>query len=158
MGGKGSGGRPLPKEIKRLRGTLRADRVNPGRVEPRAGVIRCPAGTPAKAAAVFRRLVRELEQTGILKPVDTTLLVQLATAIDLMNQAAAKLADGGAVREDEAHAGRLAKSPWFQVWRDASATVRSLSAHFGLSPSDRERISMPEAETETDEFSQLYGR
>ena len=154
MGGKGSGGRPLPQEIKKLRGTLRKDRANGKRLKVTDGVLRVPDGTPKPVAVVFRRLVRELGATGILKPIDTTLLLQLATAIHVSTVAAAEIANGGAVREDAAHAGRLSKSPWFQIWRDSAATVRSLSAHFGLSPSDRERLTMPD-DDEPDELAQL---
>lgn len=144
MGAKGSGRRPTPQAIKLLRGTAR-----PGHRGSTPGAtgdapIRCPSGVSKDVRRIFNRLAKDLAEMRLVKPVDVHLLVQLATAIDLTQQAAREIADGGAVREDAAHNGRLAKSPWFQIWRDAAATVRSLSAHFGLSPADRERLSIPD--------------
>lgn len=148
MGGKGSGQRPIPREMKQLRGTARPDRLK-RRPKVRQGVIRCPSGTPEPVAKHFRRLVRELGPSGMLRPADTDMLLQLATALHLMHSAGRALVEEGHTFTDAAHAGRPAKSPHFQIWRDASATVRSLSGHFGLSPSDRERISpQPDAESE----------
>ena len=111
---------------------------------PTCGASPCwapsPAGTPAPVAAIFRRLVRELRDSGTLQALDVYLLVQLATALHINAEAAAQLAREGATYSDPMHAGRPAKHPAFQVWRESAATARALSALFGLSPVDRQRM------------------
>lgn len=133
MGGKGSGRKPSAV-------TMLAHGRGGQVVDVPAVDLRVPAGTPKPAAAIYRRLVRDLRAAGILADVDAPLLAQLATALWLNQDAAAALARDGAVYADPAHGGRLAKHPAFQVWRDTAATVRSLSALFGLSPADRQRL------------------
>lgn len=142
MGGRGSGAKPKPRELKILKGTLRPDRLKT-RPRVREGMVRCPSGQPPEVQKHFRRLVRELGPSGMLRPADVDMLLQLATALAVMHEAGRRLVEDGAVYVDTAHGSRPAKSPWHQVWRDAAATVRSLSGHFGLSPADRERISAP---------------
>lgn len=154
MGGKGSGRRPVPREVKELRGTARPDRVNGERPEPKDEPPKCPWGTPKPIRKQFKRIVEALEPTGMLRSIDTDLLYQLAGAIHLHREATDKLAEGGAVYEDTSHGGRPAKSPWFQIWRDTGKVIRSLSSHFGLSPADRERLTVP-ADDEPDELALL---
>lgn len=144
MGNRNSGARPKPRQLKQLSGTLRGDRDKGAALPVRGGSIRCPAGTSEPVAIVFKRLVRELKASGILKPIDAELLLQLATAIHMNHDAATHLATDGAVYNDPAHGNRPTKSPYYQIWKESGATVRSLSAHFGLSPADRERLNMPE--------------
>lgn len=127
-------------QVKRLRGTVRADRDRP-RLEVRTGIIRAPAGTAPEVRKVFQGLVRQLEPAGILRPADIPLLIQLATALVFERQAAAQLLTEGCTRADDR--GRMAKNPAWQIWREAAQTVKSLSAEFGLSPAAREKISAP---------------
>lgn len=156
MGGKGSGRRPVPREVKELRGTARADRVNGRRPEPKDDPPKCPWGTPKPIRKQFKRLVEGLEPTGMLRAVDVDLLYQLASAIHIHREAAEALAEDGAVYEDTSHGGRPAKSPWFQIWRDSGKVIRQLSGHFGLSPSDREKLTVP-VDEEPDELDLLLG-
>ena len=130
----------VPAQLKRLRGTVRADR-NKARLEVRTGIIRAPAGTAPEVRKAFRELVRQLEPAGVLRPADVPLLIQLATALVFERQAAAQLLTEGCTRADDR--GRMAKNPAWQVWREAAQTVRQLSAEFGLSPAAREKIGAP---------------
>ena len=135
MGARGSGRKASPVAI------LAAGRVGGGAVVDVPPLnLRPPAGTPAPVAAIFRRLVRELRDSGTLQALDVYLLVQLATALHINAEAAAQLAREGATYSDPMHAGRPAKHPAFQVWRESAATARALSALFGLSPVDRQRM------------------
>ena len=111
----------VPAQLKRLRGTVRADR-NKARLEVRTGIIRAPAGTAPEVRKAFRELVRQLEPAGVLRPADVPLLIQLATALVFERQAAAQLLTEGCTRADDR--GRMAKNPAWQVWREAAQTVR----------------------------------
>lgn len=135
MGARGSGRKASPVAL------LAAGRRGARAVVDVPGLkLRPPAGTPAPVAAIFRRLVRELGDAGILHALDVYLLAQLATALHINAEAAAQLAREGATYSDPMHAGRRAKNPAWQIWRESAATARALSALFGLSPVDRQRM------------------
>jgi len=132
----------LPKEVKMLAGTYRPSRDNAGgRLELPNGPLRCPPGTPRPIRLQFARLLRELGPVGFLRPVDVDNLLTLASAIVAQREAARGLAEHGLVIPDPAHGGRMAKSPYWQIWREAGSVIATLGARFGLSPADRERLS-----------------
>lgn len=151
-------GRPKPRELKALQGTLRPDRLKP-RPKMRSGVVRCPPGQPDDVRKLFAWLVRELQPSGMLQPAYIPLILQWATAEAYWRRAAQALAEEGLFYAEPAHPGRLAKHPAHQMMREYMAIARQCAGLFGLSPVDRERISAPMGgEEEDNPLAAIVGR
>jgi P27 family predicted phage terminase small subunit len=93
-------------------------------------------------------MVPELDRVGVLTVIDRAALVAYceawATYCDAME---AVRAHGSVVpgRNDT-----IVKNPAFQVARDCVDTMVKLGARFGWTPSDRARLSIPDADDNSD--------
>jgi phage terminase small subunit len=127
----------LPTNVKRIRGTLRSDRVNPREPQLAAGRPRRPKWLSKDAREHWRRLCEDAERLGVLTPVDGDALALLAETI--------------------AQFIRYRDTDWRAASTFSKFALRLLM-EFGLTPSSRGRVHVAVPAAEPDEFEELMAR
>lgn len=154
-GVKGRAGRkPVPTELKLIRG-------NPGKRKIATKAHPAAGSTPEKpdwltgeASDEWDRVVSELDRLKMLALVDRTALVGHCEAASQLRAATEDIAERGItllVLEREFEDGtklyaKVAKNPSVTVAQAAMSQIRGFCAEFGLSPSARARMTIPEAD------------
>lgn len=143
------GRKPVPTELKKLRGNpgkraLPANEPKPRRVLPRA-----PKHLSAVAKAEWQRLARELFELGLLTVVDRTALAAYCAAYARWVRAEEEMADGNLVGTNDK--GVPIKSPWVTIANEALSQMKAFMVEFGMTPSSRARIK-PAEKPEEDPF------
>jgi P27 family predicted phage terminase small subunit len=142
---------PAPTKLKLLRGNPRGENLNRDEPEPTPGKPDKPEGLHPIASAAWDRIVDELDRLGMLTKIDRDALKvyceAVAThdlAVELVRQAGVLVRRGG--REN----GEAVKNPALQIVRDQAHIIRSFGAAFGLTPSDRSRLTVPMSDPHAD--------
>jgi phage terminase small subunit len=65
---------PTPSALKRLRGETRPSRLNHHEPVPAADVPKLPADMDADAKVVWRRVMRDMRHTGVIRAADADVL------------------------------------------------------------------------------------
>lgn len=139
---------PLPSAMKRRFG-VRPSRIAAVEPRPRPGAPTCPRWLPREAKAEWRRIVPELARLGLLSIVDRAALVVYVQAWSDLVSSRAVLAREGSVFKTKT--GYLGPRPEVAIANKAARTIMQSCALFGLSPSDRGRMSVKEPDNFDDE-------
>lgn len=134
---------PAPTALKLLQGTRKsriAQREPQAPKGPRAPA--CPAWLDPEAKKVWRALAPEMHRKGVLTEWDRETFAVFCEAI-VHHRKACELVDGTAILVRGAH-GAMVKNPALQAVRDTAQTIRAMAQEFGLTPSARSAIELPE--------------
>lgn len=143
------GPKPKPTELKLLEGNPGKRPLNTQEPKPRPIPPKMPRGVlPKEGRRLWRELVPKLEKLGVVTEVDGPALVMLCLHYAFAVQAGRQLRQEGITIQDR---DVRRKHPALQILRDHSAAWRQYAEQFGLTPSARSRLSIPEPE-EADEF------
>jgi P27 family predicted phage terminase small subunit len=134
---------PTPSKLVELKGNPSKKKLNGFEPEPTRGAPRPPDDLKGEARAEWDRIVPELDSLGLLAKVDRAYLVAYCEAWGTFNLAREALADYGPLVAGRD--GGLVKNPAAQVMRDAADMMLKFGSRFGLSPSDRTRLSVAPA-------------
>jgi len=135
-------GRPRkPTALKRIQGTLRKDRSKPREWIPPAGAPAMPKTLDARAREVWRECVGLLEPAGILTKADGGALADYCRALSRADAADVLVAKEGLTC---ATAEGIKAHPAVGIARRERDAATRLRALFGLDPSSRARLSVPE--------------
>lgn len=139
---------PKPTELKRLSGNpghrhLNDDEPQPDRIAPAI-----PRGLMPLARKFWKAHGPALERMGLLTEIDGAAFTMLTIHYEIAWKAAQILKEDGLVSIDENGAER--KHPLHQVLRDNSAMLLRYSREFGMTPSARSRIAVPDPDDEMD--------
>ena len=135
------GRKPKPTALKELQGNPGKRPLNKREPKPKTAVKR-PWGLGRGGAARFwNDHAGELERLGILTGVDTAAFRLMAEHYALAVQALGELKETGLTTE-----GRDGpkKHPLAQIARDNSMAFKSYATEFGMTPSARARLQLPE--------------
>lgn len=134
------GQKPLPTQIKLLRGTFRKDRARGS--EPKVGVEvpRCPKELSPDAKREWRRIAPELARLGLLTRIDGTMLALYCDSYARWLEAQQAVQKFGAVIKSPS--GFPMQSPYLAIANKALDQMRQLLQEFGMSPSSRTRVSV----------------
>ncbi|MFJ5997531.1 phage terminase small subunit P27 family [Streptomyces sp. NPDC092370] len=132
---------PTPSKLVELKGNPSKKKLSGAEPEPRRGAPRPPADLKGEALAEWGRIVPELDRLGLLTLVDRAYLVAYCEAWASFNAAREALAEYGPLVAGRD--GGLVKNPASQIMRDAADLMLKFGSRFGLSPSDRTRLSVP---------------
>jgi P27 family predicted phage terminase small subunit len=131
---------PLPTAVKKLRGTHRKDRAAPHELAPPPGVPVCPKRLDKLAREEWDRIVPQLAELGVLTELDGS---ALETYCFHWSQAVKYRRLAGKQP--------MVKTPWGPKPNPAGAEarkhddiVKQYQDRFGLSPSARSRVNVPE--------------
>jgi P27 family predicted phage terminase small subunit len=126
---------PLPTKMKLLRGETRPSRLNLHEPMPSPDVPKMPADMDAEAKVVWRRVLRDMRHTGVIRAADTDVLRAYCESVARYEYAGRLLAQSGPLVRGQR--GELVKNPLHQVVRDNADEIRQFARELGLSPSAR---------------------
>ncbi|CAM5626938.1 phage terminase small subunit P27 family [Streptomyces microflavus] len=142
---------PKPTQLRVLHGD-RKDRVNSDEPQPSELEIEPPEWLSEDAVQVWEQLAEDLIVKGVLTAWDTEAYANWCDAVVRRRDAAEHIADEGAVIEmpvfnknGDISGHRQGKNPWLLALDAADAQVQRYGARFGLTPSDRSQLKIPQA-------------
>jgi P27 family predicted phage terminase small subunit len=145
-----SGRKALPRELKLLRGTLRADR------EPRespipVGNVSPPRWLRGAALREWRRLAPTLVELRILRPTDRAAFIALCVAVGEFEETVRETSSSASLFDS----GKVRRAPDLPRLLKLAETIRSLGGEFGLTPASRGRLALPGDEEKESDFERL---
>ena len=146
------GRKPKPTNLKKLQGNPGKRRLNKRQPKPRASGLE-PSAVGAREVA-FRDVVAPvLRKAELLTDADLPAFEMMTAHFAIAQEAAACIR---AIGFTTYKTGRGRKRPITQVFRDNSTAFRAYAVEFGMTPSSRSRISLPEPEPEPSMEDQLF--
>ena len=147
---------PKPTHLKLLQGNpgnrpLPVKEPQPARASPDP-----PPDLVGEALAEWNRVVPELARLGLVSVLDRAALVVYCQAWEAYNIARQAFAEYGPLVPGRRE-GELIKNPAAQVMRDQADLMSRFGSKFGLTPSDRARLSVPEESDGADDIESLLG-
>jgi P27 family predicted phage terminase small subunit len=143
------GRKPKPTALKILEG-------NPGHrpivetPKPRPIAPECPSWLTDEAKAEWQRVAPALERLGLLTEVDGTALAAYCEAYSRWRAAEEIIAREGLTYEN-VRLGRIAQHPAVPIARQMMDQIRAYCSEFGLTPSARGRMTLPEVPSGEDD-------
>jgi len=136
---------PKPTALKLLAGNPGKRTLNQNEPQPERIIPAMPRGMPKPAQRFWKTYADRLDRLGLLTEVDDPAFTLMAIHYGVAWEAARILRDEGLATVDENALTR--KHPMLQVLRDSTRTFLQLADRFGLTPSARARLSIPEQAT-----------
>ena len=137
---------PTPTGVLRLRGSWRGD-VNKNEPKPKPGRPVCPKWLSPYAKSAWKQLVPQLEAMGILTRVDGHALAVLCQTWARWRKAEEFIEEHGEtyrVKDADGRVKYLKKFPQVSTAESCARTLNRYLAEFGLTPSARSRIVIPD--------------
>ena len=150
------GRKPKPTQLNQLQGNPGKRPLNKREPKPKNSV-RKPRGMSQGAKKFWHDHAAELERIQILTGVDAPAFQLAAEHYAIAVQAARELHETGLTVEGK---DGMKKSPLAQVFKDNALAFKAFAVEFGMTPSSRTRLKMPEdAEqlTLADQLFQMVG-
>ena len=132
------GRKPKPTEAKKRAGNPGKRKISGTEPHPKSTKIE-PTLIDERAREFADRVLPELRATKVLTDIDLGAFELMCTHYAIARLAAERIKREGLLR-------RGVKHPLLQVWRDNSKMFLSYAGLFGMTPSDRTRIHIEEAE------------
>ena len=145
------GRKPKPTVLKVLEGNPGKRRINDREPTAPAGLPDCPDYLDDVARDEWQRTGEVLRDMGLLSLADRTALAAYCTAYSRWVQAEAAVKKYGTIVKSP-DKGFPMKSPYLTIADQAMESMRKFMVEFGLTPSSRSRIKVPDAGQAGDEF------
>lgn len=141
MGARGPA--PQPTALKLLRGNPGHQKLNRQEPKPRPVAPKCPDWLDLIGKREWRRIVPELDRLGLLTTVDMAALASYCTLYSTIVQCERVIqAEGFTALVGEK--GYLQQRPEVAIRQKAILAIKAFCAEFGLTPSSRGRMTVPE--------------
>ncbi|MFJ4687067.1 phage terminase small subunit P27 family [Streptomyces sp. NPDC088789] len=147
MGKRGPAGKPTALRV--LHGD-RKDRINTDEPQPDSGDVAAPGWLGAEAMEVWEEYAPDLEAVRVLTSWDVEAFAAWCDAAARRRDAARHVEEEGAVvdlpvfnKNGDLTGHRRGKNPWLLALDAADAQARAYGARFGLTPSDRAGLKIP---------------
>ena len=127
---------PTPTALKVLRGETRPSRLNRDEPMPAETLPLVPDDLSPAARPVWRRVLREFGQTGVIRGADGDVLRIYCETVARYERASQLLDQSGPLVRG-ARSGELVKNPLHQIVRDNAVLIRALAGELGLTPAAR---------------------
>ncbi|MHC4222602.1 MAG: phage terminase small subunit P27 family [Planctomycetota bacterium] len=141
-----------------MRGSWRANR-NPAEPKPEPGRPRCPKWLDSHAKATWKHVVPLLERMGVLTRIDRNALVRYCVLWARWRKAEEFLRDHGethVVKDAQGQVKGLRPYPQVRMANQIAEQLLRLEQQFGMTPSSRTRIEVPQQESQDDRDKQRY--
>jgi P27 family predicted phage terminase small subunit len=145
------GRKPRPTVLKLIEGNPGKRSLNEREPVPPAEIPECPEFLDTEARAEWERTSQVLADMGLLTLADRSALAAYCVAYSRWVQAEQQVARFGTIVKSP-EKGFPMKSPYLTVADQALESMRKLMVEFGLTPSSRSRIRVPEGGKAADEF------
>ncbi len=156
------GRKPTPTELRIARGNPGKRPLNHEEPEVQPADLDPPAFLTGKAREKWQEMAPDLHTSGLLSRVDTDALAIYCTVYETWFEAMKQVKVLGAVIQSPN--GYPIQNPYVSIANQASATMRSLQAEFGMTPSSRSRVkvkkktmTMSEADKQRERFFGISG-
>ena len=146
---------PKPTAIKKLTGNPGKRALSKNEPQPERVIPAMPRGLLKYARQFWKAHAERLGQLGLLTEADGGAFTMMATHYALARLALDDIQAYGLSRLDKN--GAVRKNPMLQVWRENSAAYLRYAQQFGLTPSARGRLNIPEPPAEDDYEAVLSG-
>lgn len=133
------GKKPLPTNIKLLKGTARKCRLNPGEIQPDVIAPDPPDHLSEYARREWSRITVELLRLGLLSEIDRAALAAYCQCYGRWVDAEEKLNKTGLVRKTTN--GNIVQNPLIGIANRAMEIMRQYLVEFGMTPSARTRVT-----------------
>jgi P27 family predicted phage terminase small subunit len=142
------GPKKTPAEVKKARGTARADRDGGSHPEPPKGRPECPPHLAEDARAEYDRLCTVLDGMGILYESDRGAIAAAAVQWARWVEAEKQIQELGTVIRSPS--GYPVQNPYLAISNKALTLLKGFYAEFGLTPSARAGLHLEKAAKEDD--------
>ena len=149
---------PTPTDVLRLRGSWRGD-VNQREPHPEIGRPTCPTWLSPYAKAAWKQIVPRLEAMGILAKIDGHALSVLCQTWARWRKAEEFIEEHGEsypVKDREGRIKYLKRFPQVATAESCARTLNRFMAEFGLTPSARSRIELPQTPGDAKDDKRRY--
>lgn len=145
------GRKPKPTLLKTLEGNPGKRPLNDREPVPPDGIPDCPDFLTDEARAEWFRTAKVLKEMQLLTLADRSALAAYCTAYGRWVEAEQQVQKYGTIVKSP-NKGFPMKSPYLTVADQALESMRKLMVEFGLTPSSRSRIRVPDRSAGADEF------
>jgi P27 family predicted phage terminase small subunit len=150
MGGKGSGGRNRkPTAQKKAEGNPGKRKLNTKEPKALPGEPKKPMTLSAAARKVWPEVVEMLSNAGVLFKSDGLAIAALCSQVLIFKKADAAIAKFGLIHvtlDEETGTSVMRTAPAARIRSDALKQLRALWQAFGLDPSSRSGVRIPDAD------------
>lgn len=149
---------PKPDKLKALEGNPGKRRLNLKRKEP-GGLPTCPSELSPQAKNEWKRVSKELHAVGLLSVVDRAALAVYCDTYVKWISATAQIDVQGMTMEYTNTEGETntVPRPEVAIAQKYAGIIKSFCAEFGLTPSSRCRMVLPNEKPKKDEFEDDFG-
>lgn len=141
------GPKKLPSNVKKMRGTYRADRAPENEPEPEQEAPNCPTWLKREAKREWRRITPQLEDLGLLTGIDRSALAAYCQAYHEWWEMESDIDENGYYMVTSSGYEQI--RPAVTIRNKALNRMHKFLREFGLSPSSRAGISVPEKKDDT---------
>lgn len=134
------GRKPLPTNIKLIKGTAKKSRLNNNEPKPKTDDIKMPTGMSDAAKKCWRQVSKQLKDASILTNLDTHALMLYCETYAKWQEANDKIKKFGAVIK--APSGFPVQSPYLAISNKAFDQMKAMLTEFGMTPSSRTKVSV----------------
>jgi len=143
------GRKPKPTAIKLLNGNPGKRPMNANEPKPKPSIPKCPKWIEPEAKKEWRRIVKELEKLGLLTNLDAAMLIAYCQSYARWKEAEDFITQHGSILKTQS--GYIQQVPQVSIAQTYLKIMKDLCSEFGLTPSSRSRMSIPN-QREDDEF------
>jgi len=146
----------MPTALKLLHGETRAERLNLNEPKPKQNQPRMPATMAEPARKIWRRILRDFGDTGVITALDSDALRVYCEAVARYEYAAERLHQAGPLIRG-ARVGELVRNPLNMIVQANADLMRAYARELGLTPGSRAELTgtPPTADPMEEEF---FGR
>lgn len=136
-----AGRKPLPTQVKKIKGTLQNCRVNLREPKPEGDLVEPPDYMTEGAKSAWRYAL-ECAPPQLLKRLDMSVLEIWACAADLYRQAQTGITQTGLL-VPAPNTGVPMQSPYLAIANKQAQIMTKAATEMGFTPASRSRVSMP---------------
>ena len=150
------GRKPLPTQLKLVKGTARPHRLNTAEPQPVVAVPDPPEHLDAEDCAVFATMAQMLARHGVMTELDAAALGRYVVIRRRWLEAEAEVKRRGPVVKTSND--NIIQNPFLAVANKCLAQMGQIESEFGLTPSSRTRIRMAAPAETRDPFEDFLNR
>ncbi|MFP7572295.1 phage terminase small subunit P27 family [Marivita sp. S2033] len=151
-----AGRKPLPTQLKLVKGTARPHRMNADEPRPEVATPPPPDHLDEPAAAKFTEMAALLARHGVMTELDVSALARYVVVWRRWLEAEEEVKRRGPVVKTVA--GNIIQNPFLAVANRCMAQMSQIESEFGLTPSSRTRVRMAEPAETRDPFEDYLNR
>lgn len=151
-----AGRKPLPTQLKLVKGTARPHRLNPDEPKPVVATPPPPDHLDEATAAKFTEMAELLARHGVMTELDVGALARYVVIWRRWLEAEAEVKRRGPVVKTVG--GNIIQNPFLAVANKCLAQMGQIESEFGLTPSSRTRVRMAEPSDTRDPFEDYLNR